>query len=201
MKVKNSKKSPKKIKTKTKSLKKAKKTSEIEADISKHPEWKTVKLSGNLLSDEGGIGLEGLLGLEVLENASSLSIEKQKHVKVKKGEKKYIPDENSGDESESDDGGGRRGGKNARKKKKKLLKKKMKKEAEKTGSTPGRYVLLRPPNAETEEKPSGTENNGKQNKKSKKSKKSAPEGANPEADESALTIDDLIVSRFFLQYH
>lgn len=30
--------------------------------------WKKVKIAGNLMSDDGGIGLEGLLGLEVLEN-------------------------------------------------------------------------------------------------------------------------------------
>lgn len=43
--------------------------------------WKKVKLAGNLLSDEGGAGLEGLLGLEVLENYDC-KITKQKIPKV-----------------------------------------------------------------------------------------------------------------------
>lgn len=43
--------------------------------------WKKVKIAGRLLSDDGGTGLEGLLGLEVLENFDA-PIRRQKIEKV-----------------------------------------------------------------------------------------------------------------------
>lgn len=62
---------------KTKTKKKTAKPSKVKkisngTESNKPPQWKKVKLSGNLLSDDGGLGLEGLLGLEVLENARVL---------------------------------------------------------------------------------------------------------------------------------
>lgn len=46
-------------------------------------EWKKIKLAGKLISDDGGVGLEGLLGLEVLEDYGGMSITKTKFEKVK----------------------------------------------------------------------------------------------------------------------
>lgn len=43
--------------------------------------WKKVKIAGRLMSDDGGTGLEGLMGLEVLEN-SEAPIARQKIEKV-----------------------------------------------------------------------------------------------------------------------
>lgn len=45
--------------------------------------WEKVKLTGNLISDDGGTGLEGLLGLEVLESYGGVAITKAKHDRVK----------------------------------------------------------------------------------------------------------------------
>lgn len=44
-------------------------------------EWKKVKLAGKLITNDGGAGLEGLLGVEVLENYNG-SITRQKLPKV-----------------------------------------------------------------------------------------------------------------------
>lgn len=46
------------------------------------PSWKKVKLTGNLLSDDGGAGLEGLLGLEILEDFDGISIAREKPTNV-----------------------------------------------------------------------------------------------------------------------
>lgn len=43
--------------------------------------WKKVKIAGRLMSDDGGTGLEGLMGLEVLENFDA-PIRRQKIEKV-----------------------------------------------------------------------------------------------------------------------
>lgn len=43
--------------------------------------WKKVKIAGRLMSDDGGAGLEGLLGVEVLENFDA-PIKRQKFEKV-----------------------------------------------------------------------------------------------------------------------
>lgn len=43
--------------------------------------WKKVKIAGRLMSDDGGAGLEGLLGLEVLEDFE-VPIRRQKVEKV-----------------------------------------------------------------------------------------------------------------------
>lgn len=58
--------------------------SKIQSSVA-NPQWKKVKLSGNLLSmDDGGAGLEGLLGLEILENyGGAISVTKGKHNKGK----------------------------------------------------------------------------------------------------------------------
>lgn len=49
----------------------------------KNTAWQKVKLTGNLLSDEGGAGLEGLIGLEVLENyGNDLSVIREKPKRV-----------------------------------------------------------------------------------------------------------------------
>lgn len=48
--------------------------------------WEKVKLAGNLISDDGGSGLEGLLGLEVLENYDKTSVTKEKFKRVKVNE-------------------------------------------------------------------------------------------------------------------
>lgn len=124
---------------KTKTKKKTTKPPKVkkilnETESNKPPQWKKVKLSGNLMSDDGGFGLEGLLGLEVLENANSVGVTKEKPVKVKK--ETFQSKENTLDDSDSDD---ERCSKNGRQKKKKISKKK----AEKLNSTPGKFVLLR----------------------------------------------------------
>lgn len=49
-----------------------------------NPSWTKIKLAGNLISDDGGAGLEGLLGLEVLEDYGGvLSVTKEKPKKFK----------------------------------------------------------------------------------------------------------------------
>lgn len=48
------------------------------------PSWSKVQIAGKLISDDGGAGLEGLLGLEVLENYNGfLSVTKEKPKKAK----------------------------------------------------------------------------------------------------------------------
>lgn len=181
MKAKTSKKlkNGKKIKSK-----KISKTSNGTDNVLKSAQWKKVKLTGNLLSDDGGIGLEGLLGLEVLENPDTISVTKEKPVKVKK--EKFTFKEDSLDDSDSD---GKCSSKNDRKKKKKLLKKKNEKKLEKTNSTPGKFVLLRPPSSE-----SNDEKNRSKAKKNKKSKKQPVEDTELNGNETALSINQLIVS-------
>lgn len=124
---------------KTKIMKKTTKPSKVKkilngTESDKLPQWKKVKLSGNLMSDDGGVGLEGLLGLEVLENANSVGVTKEKPVKVKKGT--FQSKDDTLDDSDTDD---ERCNKHERQKKKKISKKK----AEKLNSTPGKFVLLR----------------------------------------------------------
>ncbi|XP_031627076.1 ATP-dependent RNA helicase DDX24 isoform X2 [Contarinia nasturtii] len=85
--------------------------------VNRNPQWKKIKLSGNLLSDDGGASLEGLLGLEVLENYDGvISVTKEKRIKTKK--ENILVKENS-DDSESDNS---KRSKNERKKKKRKLK-------------------------------------------------------------------------------
>lgn len=171
-----------KTKTKKKTTKpsKVKKTS-IGSESIKPPQWKKVKLSGNLLSDDGGLGLEGLLGLEVLENANSVGVTKQKFVKVKK--EKFQIKEDSFEDSDSDS---ERCSKNEKKKKKKVSKKKN----EKLNSTPGKFVLLR------EQTNADTKPNGKKKKKGEKPKHQ-PDESDVNMNESAISIDDLNVSITF----
>lgn len=67
--------------TKLKKISKKSKNITKNSLINGEAKWKKVKLAGKLLSDEGGAGLEGLLGLEVLENYDC-KITKQKFPKV-----------------------------------------------------------------------------------------------------------------------
>lgn len=46
-------------------------------NLLKNATWKKVKLAGNIVSDDGG-GLEGLIGLEVLESYDDKTINKNK---------------------------------------------------------------------------------------------------------------------------
>lgn len=169
--------------TKTKTKKKTTKLSKVKkipngTELNKPPQWKKVKLSGNLLSDDGGFGLEGLLGLEVLENVNSVGVTKEKPVKVKK--EKFQSNEDTFDDSDSD---GERCSKNGKKKKKEVSKKK----AEKLNSTPGKFVLLRQEtNAET--KP-----NGKKKKKVGKEKHELNEN-DVNINGPVLSVGDLNVS-------
>lgn len=192
MKVKNSKK-----------IKKSKKKISggvVAKDPNKKLQWKKVKLSGNLLSDDGGLGLEGLLGLEVLENPSqSVRVTREKIVKQKKPPKVTTKSEHSDD----DDGDGSdaertRTSKNERKKKKKLLKKANEKKAAKAnGNEPGKFV--RPLSQNNGD--GATNANGKPNSnKKKKGKKTKPSkfGDNSKNDEAILAIDDLIVRILFV---
>lgn len=193
MKVKNSKK-----------IKKSKKKISggvVAKDPNKKLQWKKVKLSGNLLSDDGGLGLEGLLGLEVLENPNqSVRVTREKIVKQKKPPKVTTKSENSDD----DDGDGSdaertRTSKNERKKKKKLLKKANEKKAAKTnGNEPGKFVRPLPQNNGGD---GATNANGKpDSNKKKKGKKTKPSkfGDNSKNDEALLAIDDLIVRILFV---
>lgn len=162
----------------------------------KQPQWKKVKLSGNLLSDDGGLGLEGFLGLEVLENPSeTLRVNKEKPMKLKRPAKVL---ENSDDDDNGSDSGRSKLSKNERKKKKKLLKKAKEMKAAKTNGTqqnePGRFV--RPPR-DDDVKKSNANHNLNNKKKAKKAKPSKPSD-NIKADEAALSINDLIVR--FLAY-
>lgn len=152
------------------------------------PQWKKIKLSGKLLSDEGGIGLEGLLGLEVLENAGDvLSVVKEKPQKVKR-EKFAVKEDLSGDESGSDDE------RSNKKKRRKKLQKKKKKEEEKNNAKnsadnePGKFVRMMKADAPAADK-------AKKPKKGKAAKVAKSVESN-EADpnEPKTTINDLIVS-------
>lgn len=172
-----------KTKTKKKTIKpsKVKKISNG-TESNKPPQWKKVKLSGNLLSDDGGLGLEGLLGLEVLENAKSVGVTKEKLVKVKK--EKFQSEADTFSDSDSD---GERCNKNGRKKKKKVSKKK----GEKLNSTPGKFVLLRPNSNAV----------GKSNEKKKKKSgkpKLDPNENNVITNGPVLSVSDLSVSFTYL---
>lgn len=170
-------------------------------DPNKKPHWKKVKLSGNLLSDDGGLGLEGLLGLEVLENPSqSVRVTREKFVKQKKPPPVKVT--GMSEHSDDDDGDGSdtersRSSKNERKKKKKLLKKANEKKAAKMNgikpNEPGRFVRPLP-----QKNGNGVtnSNDGKPDtKKKKKGKKTKPSKAsdNVKTDEAMLAMDDLIV--------
>lgn len=78
------------MKEKTKSIKNGKKAGKVanksKAVTKQQPPlpsvgWKKVKIAGRLMSDDGGAGLEGLMGLEVLENCEA-PIKRQKFEKV-----------------------------------------------------------------------------------------------------------------------
>lgn len=102
-----------------------------------NPQWKKVKLSGNLLSmDDGGAGLEGLLGLEILENyGGAISVTKGKH---NKGKKTFLfKRENNVD---SDDEDQLRCSKNERKNKKRKIKEAREKKTIIAHHPPGRFV-------------------------------------------------------------
>lgn len=187
-----------KMKVKKSKGKKASKSA-VEGDsmknLSKEAPWKKVKLSGNLLSDDGGLGLEGLLGLEVLENPhKAVKVTREKFVKVK-SIKVPMAEENS------EDSDAERSSKNQRKKKKKLLKKAKEKAKEKAAAKaksnePGRFV--RPPRDDDAlDKESKTDENGNTNKKKKKKKSKKQKQTKPDdgadSNEAALTINDLVV--------
>lgn len=154
--------------------------------------WKKVKLSGNLLSDDGGASLEGLLGLEVLESYKASSITKDKHPKIKRQKISRKPSNCEGsDESESEQS---QGSKNQRKKKKKLEKNKRKKLLEKshTNHEPGKFV--RPLSASSSELVILKSDDLKTKIKSKIDEH---ETQNADINHSALTINDLNVSCYF----
>lgn len=201
MKAKNS----KKIKKPKKKIAKSK----IVKDPNRKPQWKKVKLSGNLLSDEGGIGLEGLLGLEVLENPSeSVRVTREKIVKVKKSPKVPAAKNSDDDDDDGSDTERSRRSKNERKKQKKLLKKAQEKKAAKMNGAkpnePGKFVRPLPENdddAGNEKSPvkSNEKSPSNKKKKGKKAKPSKFSGPNAKTDdEPLLSMDDLIV-RFFFQ--
>lgn len=168
------------MKAKKKSSKKSKNKSKVnKTNGTGKAEWKKIKLVGNLLSDEGGIGLEGLLGLEVLENAGDVvSVLKEKYVKEKK-EKFTISD----DESGSDDD---RSNKKNRRKKQQKLKKEKNKENSSDDNRPGKFVrAVKAGSGEATKKPK----KGKGNKAKK-----IAEPIEASQDEEKITINDLIVS-------
>lgn len=107
------------------------------------PQWKKVKLSGNLLSlDDGGASLEGLLGLEVLENYDgAISVTKGKPNKGHRIKKSSFNENVNNDDSNDDH---LKRSKNERKKRKQTLKKCMKKKEQVRTATehypPGRFV-------------------------------------------------------------
>lgn len=163
---------------------------------SKKAQWKNVKLSGNLMSDDGGLGLEGLLGLEVLENPQeSVKVTKERFIRIK-DIKVPMAEENS-DESDSE-----RSSKNQRKKKKKSLKKAAEKAAAKAAAKanktlknePGQFVR---PLAENDASKPIT--NDKKKKSKKQMKQKHKPNVDVKSDESALTINDLVV-RFSFVY-
>lgn len=149
--------------------------------------WKKVKLSGNLLSDDGGASLEGLLGLEVLENYDKKSITKEKFVKVQK-RNNNVKEKNS-DESDSEHP---RCSKNERKKKKKL-KKKSNKNKTPENNEPGRFVRI---NANNDNPSDGDEDSQKSKKNGKKSPKKSKlqTNVNDESVNNSTSTDDFTVS-------
>lgn len=155
-------------------------------------QWQKVKLTGNLLSDDGGCGLEGLLGLEVLENPQkAIHVTREKRIKIK--EIKVPMAEDNSDESESE-----RSGKNQRKKKKKLLKKaKEKAAAKKKNNEPGKFVRPLPMDDDVDVS-NAVKNDDTDKKKKKKSKKTKQPKVNDDtkSNEALLSIDDLVVSIF-----
>lgn len=176
MKVKNAK--------KKKSIKKVANGNGI-GSSGKKPEWKKVVLNGNLLSDDGGLGLEGLIGLEVLEDVKGVvSITKDKPVK-KKREKKISHKEEDGSDTDH-----KKRSKNERKKQKKLLKKskekKIAKQNDVTNDEPGKFV--RPLSVDENAK----DGKMKKGKKIKTSKQPKEDEKLATSDESIM--DDLIVS-------
>lgn len=168
---------------KTKTKKKTTKLSKVKNfsngnESNKLPQWKKVKLSGNLLSDDGGFDLEGLLGLEVLENANSVGVTKEQPAKVKKE-----TFQSKGDTFDDSDSDGERCSKNGRKKKKKVSKKK----AEELNSTPGKFVLLR------QEISADTKPHEKKKEKGGKPKHD-PNENDVNINEHVLSVGDLNVS-------
>lgn len=178
----------KKSKGKKRSNGEATKVKSIEKP-SKPPQWKKIKLSGNLMSDDGGFGLEGLLGLEVLENpAEAVEVTKEKLVKVKRT--KAPVKEDASDESDTEHS---KLSKNQRKNKKKKLLKKAKAKAQlnsTANNVPGRFV--RPPPNDGNASNVIKKDNSKKKNKSKKPKQHK-QSDDSTSDEPKLTIDDLIV--------
>lgn len=70
-------------KSHVKTKKVAKKQNGIAKSTKNNSSWQKVKLAGNLISDDGGKGLEGLLGLEVLESYDDASVTKAKFERAK----------------------------------------------------------------------------------------------------------------------
>lgn len=157
-------------------------------------QWKKVKLSGNLLSmDDGGAGLEGLLGLEVLENYDgAISITKEKRVKEKR---KKLIEKNNDDSSDEDRS---KCSKNERKKKKKKLKKSKTKKAEKEErkstikNPPGRFVRPIP----------DTSDDSSVNKISNNSTETEVKSNNSieQSEENVSTTDNLMVKISLCKY-
>lgn len=162
--------------------------------ISEQPQWKKIKLSGNLMSDDGGFGLEGLLGLEVLENPhKAVKVTKEKPIIIKNIQVPMA-------EENSDDSDSERPSKNQRKKKKKLLKTAKEKLNVKLNGVgknqPGKFVRA----------PSNMDNNtddAKNTKIKKKSKKikerKISKNDDVKSNETAITIDELVV-RFVSEF-
>lgn len=182
---------------KVKNLKKKKKTmaSGLERMGSENQnnsklQWKKVKLSGNLLSmDDGGASLEGLLGLEVLENyGGAISITKGKRVKGKNKRTLSSVKEHNDDDIDMDQS---QCSKNERKRKQKQKKKEKRKFTEDivmVHHAPGRYVRIIPDCDD-----SGCSGNTTEiTEKLKNSNHQTP--YHDESNEIAMSTDDLIVS-------
>lgn len=152
------------------------------------PQWKKIKLAGKLMSDEGGIGLEGLLGLEVLENpAEALSVFKEKPVR---GKREWFQSEEKLDEELGSDNEY-----SSKKDRKKQLQKKKKTNSKKGCSgddEPGKFVRMMKPESKSEKTSAGKD----APKKPKKGKgaKVAETIEEPSPDEEKFTVNDLIVS-------
>lgn len=111
----------------------------------KSPVWQDVKLSGNLLTDDSVGMLDGLIGLEVLENYDKSMV---KRIKVKR------PKRQSSEASKGRDGKGADDDGPAKKKKKKQQKQSQpdeveeeEEDSEQVVHAAGRFVMA-PPNAE-----------------------------------------------------
>lgn len=155
------------------------------------PQWKKVKLSGNLLSmDDGDASLEGLLGLEVLENYDgAISITKGKPIKGKNKKILSSIKENNDDDIDMDQS---QCSKNERKRKQKQKESKKKKKLTEDIAIPhhdpGRYVRLI-----TDCDDSSYNNNTTENiDKLKNSNHQTP--YRDESNKIALSTEDLIVS-------